>query len=116
MIFDACTPMSWCVGVEKPSFLRCLGSSVLAGGTAGLCYITTVFPMDVIKNRMQAAKDVSPPVYSGVRDTARKIYADGGIKMFFRGFSPGALRAFPANAAAFSAFELVMYISRGSER
>ncbi len=57
---------------------------------------------------MQAAPDTSPPVYSGMRDVARVIYREAGVRGFFRGFVPCILRAFPANASCFVAFEMAM--------
>lgn len=94
---------------------RSMASSVGAGATAGVCYWTSCYPLDVIKNKIQAAKDVSPPVYSGMRQAAQAIYADGGLAGFFRGFTPCIVRSLPANAAAFSAYELVMYFSKARE-
>lgn len=41
-----------------------------------------------------------------VRSTAQSIFAKEGWRGFFRGFTPCLARAFPANAAAFLAFEL----------
>ena len=37
--------------------------------------------------------------YSGFRDAARKIYAEGGVRAFYRGFIPCLARSFPANGA-----------------
>jgi solute carrier family 25 carnitine/acylcarnitine transporter 20/29 len=46
-----------------PTLAYKMGTSVLAGATAGLCYWLSCYPMDVIKNRILAAPDVSPPTY-----------------------------------------------------
>jgi hypothetical protein len=46
-----------------PTLTYKMGTSVLAGATAGLCYWLSCYPMDVIKNRILAAPDVSPPTY-----------------------------------------------------
>lgn len=77
------------------------GASILAGGLTGFCYWLSCYPMDVIKNRIQAAPDVKPPVYRGIVHTAQVIYARDGLKGFFAGFTPCLVRAFPANAACF---------------
>ena len=63
-------------------------------------------PLAVIKNRIQAAPDVWPPKYRGMADAAAEIYSNGGVRGFYAGFTPAVLRAIPANAAAFAAFEL----------
>ena len=85
-------------------------ASVLAGGLAGLAYWMTCYPMDVVKNRIQSAPDVVPARYSGTVHAIRTIYRTEGWRAFFAGFSPCALRAFPANSAAFCAFELAMRV------
>ena len=51
-----------------------------------------------------------PPQYRGMRDVARAIYRTEGWRGFFAGFTPCVLRAIPANAAAFTAFEVMMRI------
>jgi hypothetical protein len=43
-----------------------------------------------------------------VRSTARMIYRRDGWRGFLTGFTPCLARAFPANAAAFLAFEWTM--------
>jgi solute carrier family 25 carnitine/acylcarnitine transporter 20/29 len=43
-----------------------------------------------------------------VRSTMRMIYRKDGWRGFFLGFTPCLARAFPANAAAFLAFEWTM--------
>ena len=87
-----------------------MGYAVLAGGGAGICYWLSCYPMDVIKARLLGAPDVSPPKYRGVVHCAREIYAKEGGRAFFKGFTPCILRAFPANAAAFTAFEIIMSV------
>lgn len=41
-------------------------------------------------------------------DCFRKVYAAGGTRAFFAGFTPCLLRAIPANSACFLAYELAM--------
>jgi len=86
------------------------GANVLAGGLAGTCYWLSCYPLDVVKARILAAPDVAPPKYKGVIDAARTIYRKEGWRAFFAGFSPCVIRAFPANAACFVAFEQIMSI------
>ena len=79
---------------------------LLAGGAAGICYwIPLGLPADTIKTRMMAAP---PGAFSGVLDCAAKLYAEAGLVGFYRGFSAAVLRAFPANAAAFTAADVTM--------
>ena len=91
-------------GAAKRSFT----TSVLSGGLAGVCYWLSCYPMDVVKNRIQAAPDIKPPQFDGMVGAFRTIYRAEGLRGFFVGFTPCALRAVPANAAAFTAFETAM--------
>ncbi|GAA6026194.1 hypothetical protein JCM10207_008769, partial [Rhodosporidiobolus poonsookiae] len=52
--------------------------------------------------------NLANPRYKGWFDTARGIYAEGGVRAFYRGFIPGILRAFPTNASALFVWEGVM--------
>ena len=79
-------------------------TSLLAGGTAGLCYWAVAFPWDTLKARMMLAH----PPYPSLRAAALDVYQGSGMGGFWRGFVPCALRAFPANAAAFGGFSLAM--------
>jgi solute carrier family 25 carnitine/acylcarnitine transporter 20/29 len=60
---------------------------------------------DLIKARMMANPNAEA---LSIRSTARAIWAREGWRGFFAGFTPCLARAFPANAAAFLAFEWTM--------
>ena len=49
--------------------------TVLAGSSAGICYWSVVFPLAVVKNRIQAAPDVTPPKYAGMAAAAKHVMA-----------------------------------------
>ena len=83
-------------------------NAMLAGGTAGVLFWFPAMPFDTIKSRMMAAPDHGPRLYAGFVDCARKLYAESGPRGFYRGFSAALLRAFPANAAAFTAADFTM--------
>jgi solute carrier family 25 (mitochondrial carnitine/acylcarnitine transporter), member 20/29 len=79
------------------------------GALAGLAFWIPVFPIDVIKSKIQADAYTAPhKKYTGVLDCAKSIYRANGMPGFFRGFLPCFLRAAPVNAATFLAFELAM--------
>ena len=83
-------------------------AALAAGGLSGICYWLSCYPIDVVKNKIQAAPDTKPPTYAGMTAAFRHVYRAEGIRGLFVGFTPCALRAFPANAAAFLGFELAM--------
>lgn len=84
-----------------------LWASLLSGGMAGVCYWLSCYPLDVIKARIQAS-----PTHEGFLSTVKTLYQTEGIKAFGKGFTPCALRAIPANAAAFFGYEAAMKLLR----
>lgn len=85
----------------------------LSGGLAGMTAWSIVFPFDIVKSRMQAGLSmdaagnlVSSTTESSAREVAIEVYKEGGVRKFYRGWSPAVLRAFPANAALFLGCEL----------
>lgn len=74
------------------------------GAMAGYAFWLPSFPIDVVKSKMQA-DSLSSPRYKGALDCARQTFREGGVKAFFKGFTPCFLRAAPVNAATFVAFE-----------
>ncbi|XP_065161769.1 congested-like trachea protein [Atheta coriaria] len=85
--------------------------AMIAGGTAGLTYAILVAPLDVLKNRVQAAKWDAYP--RGVRDVLPELYKTEGLRGFTRGLTPVLLRAVPANVACFFGFEMARQHIRG---
>jgi solute carrier family 25 (mitochondrial carnitine/acylcarnitine transporter), member 20/29 len=83
-------------------------AALVAGGSAGFCYWLSCYPIDVVKNKIQASPDTPVPQYKSMMGAFRSIWAKEGIRGFFVGFSPCVVRAFPANAAAFMGFEMAM--------
>ncbi|ODQ81951.1 hypothetical protein BABINDRAFT_160168 [Babjeviella inositovora NRRL Y-12698] len=77
------------------------------GACAGYAMWLTVYPVDVIKSRFQT-DNIAKPVYSNSIACAKAIFRSYGIQGFFKGFVPTILRAAPANAATFCAFEMTM--------
>ena len=49
-------------------------------------------------------------------DAATKLWAEGGAKRFTAGLAPCLLRSFPANAAAFLAYESTKSALEGTAR
>jgi len=79
---------------------------LISGGVGGLLYWVFTYPIDVVKSSMQGDSTIkSQRKYSSIIDCAQKLYAQGGVRTFFRGITPCLLRAFPANAACFFAYE-----------
>ncbi|XP_027195633.1 mitochondrial basic amino acids transporter-like [Dermatophagoides pteronyssinus] len=77
---------------EHPSTVDML----VAGGTAGALSWLVIYPLDVIKSRIQADNR-----YLSVSHCLRDTIDREGLNVLMRGCSPTLLRAFPANGATF---------------
>lgn len=87
---------------EIPGWRMCL-----YGGLAGNCMWAASYPIDFVKTKLQT-DSLDTPKYRGIKDVIVAVYKARGIKGFFKGFVPTMLRAAPANAATFYAFELAI--------
>ncbi|KAK0724829.1 mitochondrial carrier domain-containing protein [Lasiosphaeris hirsuta] len=107
---------------------------LLCGGLAGIATWASIFPLDVIKTRVQTQNpsidaavgrgELAPLVGArgsagteaqntkllrlGAWDVAKETYAQGGIRPFFRGLAVCSVRAFIVNAAQWAVYEWIM--------
>ena len=76
------------------------GGRIVAGGIAGVATWACNYPVDLIKTRMQMD---GRPWYGTTRnyysslDCFKKVFAEGGVRLLFRGFIPTMVRAFACN-------------------
>ena len=77
---------------------------VMSGGLGGIACWLTVYPLDTIKSALQT-QSLSQPQYKGLWDCGRQLVKANGIKALYKGLGPCLARSFPANAAAFLAYE-----------
>ncbi|GAA6038636.1 hypothetical protein JCM8097_009459 [Rhodosporidiobolus ruineniae] len=82
-------------------------ATLTAGAVGGIAYWTACYPLDVIKSRVQNA-ELPPRGANYILETARTMYRQEGLRAFTAGLTPTYLRAVPAAASTFVAFELVM--------
>lgn len=90
---------------------------LLCGGLAGVVTWASVFPLDVIKTRVQtqiwnpqpeSEALIRPARRSGALQIARETYAEGGARVFFRGLAVCSVRAFIVNAVQWAVYEWIM--------
>lgn len=97
--------------VDAPSCR--LWAPLLAGGAAGVLGWIATFPFDVLKTRLQAGTISTADAFAGLDTsswrTARKMYAESGGRVFWRGLVPTLMRAIPVNMAVFGTFEGVVW-------
>ncbi|OKL61438.1 hypothetical protein UA08_03820 [Talaromyces atroroseus] len=100
---------------------------LLCGGVAGIITWASIFPLDVVKTRLQAQPlvvsnnstevqrrrpSVSTPLSHfrtlGSLGIAREAYHNEGLRVFFRGLGICSVRAFVVNAAQWAVYEWLM--------
>lgn len=80
---------------------------IVAGGLSGMCMWAAVLPVDVAKSRMQVAQPGGKYDQSLMRNLAM-LYGERGLRGCYPGLTPVMLRSFPANAAQWCIYELIM--------
>jgi len=94
---------------------------LVSGGIAGVVTWASVFPLDVVKTRVQAqVLSESTPLLAtgtvvrleqrklGAVEIARNAYRNEGAGVFFRGLGVCSLRAFVVNAVQWAVYEWIM--------
>ncbi|TRX95926.1 hypothetical protein FHL15_003068 [Xylaria flabelliformis] len=97
-------------------FVQETAKVLLCGGIAGVVTWASVYPLDVIKTRVQRQGSLDPattPLLStarrkGAMQIARDAYREEGMQAFFRGLGWCSARAFMVNAVQWGVYELVM--------
>merc|ERR1712030_124607 len=79
-------------------------NSVMTGAVVGIPVTILVTPADVVKTRIQVEEEGTNR-YSGVKDTARKIYAEEGGKAFFKGTAARVGRIVPSYMVVFLVYD-----------
>ena len=77
---------------------------LVCGAMAGVTFWTGIFPMDVVKSRIQARGEKGSIV-----QVARGVYGELGVRGFYNGLTPALLRAFPSTAALLATYEYTSY-------
>ncbi|CAK7209829.1 hypothetical protein SCUCBS95973_000574 [Sporothrix curviconia] len=109
-------------------------ATLMCGGLAGVATWASVFPLDVIKTRVQAQALLPPspasapllgspsspssspsssssspqPRRLSTLETTRIAYREGGMSVFFRGLGVCSARAFVVNAVQWAVYEWIM--------
>jgi solute carrier family 25 carnitine/acylcarnitine transporter 20/29 len=94
------------IGTSEASSTRA-AACALAGGISGLTAWFMIYPLDVIKTRIQSQPAASPPLR--IWPTARQMAAEEpGFKAFTRGLGVTLVRSFPVNVVTFFMYETVL--------
>lgn len=99
---------------ESQHWLPSIPSPIInfvGGGIAGVMSWLAIMPFDVVKSKLQA--DAEGRMYKGFWDCARRVYAAEGVRAFFLGMGPMAIRAFPVNAVTLMVYtESLQYLKK----
>lgn len=87
---------------------------LMAGGLAGVVSWAIVYPVDVLKSRIQIDGMTSPAKYTNTMDCLRKSIKSEGYPFLFKGIIPTLIRAFPVNAACFVVVTWTMRLCQGN--
>ncbi|GJC87379.1 mitochondrial basic amino acids transporter [Colletotrichum liriopes] len=118
-------------GVKETNMREDAAKVLLCGGLAGIVTWASIFPLDVIKTRVQtqafgawASAETSPLLgaqgsqqqqqqqpqkRAGAIQIAKEAYREGGMRVFFRGLTICSVRAFVVNAVQWAVYEWAMY-------
>ncbi len=80
-------------------------SLFFAGGCAGVCAWASIYPVDVIKSRLQSSTTAT------LRSCIVDSYREGGVRSFFLGFNPTMAKGFVCSGVTFVAVEAGLVIT-----
>ena len=81
---------------------------MLAGGAAGSVSWVVVYPVDVLKTRMQSDGVNGPAKYKNALHCLRESLKMEGHSFLTRGITSTIIRAFPTNAVTFTVVSWIM--------
>ncbi|KAF3015309.1 hypothetical protein G7054_g1152 [Neopestalotiopsis clavispora] len=126
--YELSTQMMMSSKKRETSFSEDAAKVLFCGGLAGVVTWASIFPLDVIKTRVQAQVLTSetrplvdtrsdPAKRLGAVAVAKEAYREGGSRVFFRGLTICSVRAFFVNAIQWAVYEWVMYeLGEGKSR
>jgi len=102
------------------SFMHEFGKSVYyfgLGGVAGALGATAVYPIDLVKTRMQnqRSKVVGEVLYRNSMDCVRKVYKNEGLSGFYRGLPPQLVGVAPEKAIKLTVNDLIREYATNKE-
>lgn len=78
----------------------------IIGATSGAFGATVVYPLNVLRTRLQTQGTVMhPPTYTGIWDVARKTYRNEGFRGMYKGLTPNLLKVAPALSITWIVYE-----------
>ena len=94
--------------IDQTSLFQSWIISALAGGCSGVISWTAIYPLDVIKTRIQTTPLESPPSERQVNVIFLQIIRQHGWASLYRGLGVAVIRAFPVNATILPVYEFTL--------
>ncbi|KAI9824196.1 MAG: hypothetical protein M1819_000908 [Sarea resinae] len=92
-----------------------LASNMIAGAFAGIAEHSVMYPIDLLKTRMQVVNPSPTAVYTGLTNAVAQISRIEGFRSLWRGVSSVIVGAGPAHAVYFATYEAVKQAMGGNE-
>ncbi|SCV73638.1 BQ2448_6068 [Microbotryum intermedium] len=97
---------------EEPGIPGSLAFGALSGGVGA----TSVYPLNLVRTRLQAqGTPAHPQTYTGVCDAARKCYQREGWRGFYKGLTPTLVKVVPAVAISYAVYDASKKVLFGQE-
>jgi len=76
------------------------------GATSGSVGATVVYPLNLLRTRLQAQGTASHPhTYTGLADCFRRTYKKEGLRGLFKGLTPNLVKVIPAVSISYLVYE-----------
>ncbi|KAF1843898.1 asparaginyl-tRNA synthetase [Cucurbitaria berberidis CBS 394.84] len=102
-----------CYEALPPNFS--LSANMLAGAFAGIAEHSVMYPVDLLKTRMQIVNPSPSAMYSGISNAMVTISRAEGFSTLWRGLSSVVMGAGPAHAVYFASYEATKHALGGNE-
>ncbi|KAB2072962.1 hypothetical protein ES319_A07G052600v1 [Gossypium barbadense] len=79
--------------------------NLCCGAISGALGATCIYPLQVIRTRMQAQRTTSDTVYNGISDVFWRTYRKEGYRGFYKGLIPTLLKVVPAASISYLVYE-----------
>ncbi|EQC39121.1 hypothetical protein SDRG_03329 [Saprolegnia diclina VS20] len=81
--------------------------TLLCGGVSGIVSSSITFPVDVIRRRMQISGIHGGGRAMSAMEITRALYAEQGVRGFYRGLAPELLKVIPMVGITFGSFDYI---------
>ncbi|KAI9178167.1 hypothetical protein LWI28_023485 [Acer negundo] len=86
---------------SEPGPLSQLGCGTVSGALGATC----VYPLQVVRTRMQAQRGNTDTAYKGMSDVFRRTFQHEGFRGFYKGLFPNLLKVVPSSSISYMVYE-----------